>query len=165
MCQNYIFYVTGSLLNTYENKFLGTLSNKYFTTLLFVLSLLPILISVPAPFGFCFKLSQVYTLYWIFKSHSSYFDNKHTCGNALCCLGRYSLDIYLIHYFLLFKIDFICGFLSQYSSDYCFRGHSCQFLVEMVIVGTITLFVAFISVLISKVIRSFSIISKLCLGH
>lgn len=68
----------------------------------------------------------------------------------LAKIGKHSLEVYFLHYYLLFKIDFLCRWLSQLTSDYCFRSHSCIFVVEIVLVGVIAMAICYLCMMIKK---------------
>lgn len=85
-------------------------------------------------------------------------------ANVLSTIGRNTLEIYFIHFFLLFTIPVVPEWLNSLSSDACFGNRGCNSLPEFVIVGAISVFLCYVSIAIKKVVGLFPLVYELCFG-
>lgn len=164
ICEYYLFYSYGAFFHTYEDKILNLIGNKYISALLFIAFVTPGFFTLRWFIYLPCQLCQVTFLYLLFYHYRNFFHEQNVFAKGLCTIGRYTLPIYFLHYFLLFKIDFLCTWLTSFATDYCFRGHSCGFIVELAIVGTIAVAIAGICILIRKLIQPFPLVSHLLFG-
>lgn len=165
ICENFIYFVVGVLIRRNDKCIWQLFDNSFFSIILFLTACLPVIGSMPRFVLLICKIAIILVLMKIFKYHSSFFNSNNYVAKALNNIGCHTLEIYFIHYFLLFKIDFICNWLSSLSNDYCFRGHSCVFLIETLIVGSITLVICFTCIIIKKGLMPFSWLCRLCFGN
>lgn len=165
ICENFIYFVVGILFRRNERHILKLIDHKFISIVLFIIACLPIIIHMPRIAFFISKLSVVFVLMKVFKYYSSFFDSNNCVAKIVNNIGRHTLEIYFIHYFLLFKVDFLCKWLSLLSNDYCFRGHSCVFLIEMLLIGCITLIVCLMCIIIKKGLVPFPWLCRLCFGN
>ena len=165
VCLYYIYYIMGIIVRVKEPLINGFLKNKWFLTVMFLLSVLPFFVSVVGIKRDVLSCLQIFVLFVIFKFYAPYFDRNDGFGRCLQKIGKHSLEVYFLHYYLLFKIDFLCRWLSQLTSDYCFRSHSCIFVVEIVLVGVIAMAICYLCMMIKKILAVFPVITKLCFGR
>lgn len=164
VCGSYLFYSYGAFFNIYEDKILILVKNRYFSALLLFASIAPGVLTLRWFFYFPCQLCQVTILYFLFYHFRNYFQRQNVFAKGLRTIGRYTLPIYFTHYFLLFKIDFLCPWFTSLTTDYCFRGHSCVSIVELIIVTTIAVAIAFLCILIRKLIQPCPLVSHLLFG-
>lgn len=110
-------------------------------------------------------LLNVLLIYFVFQSVEPWFSKQ---GNrltyVLSTIGRNTLEIYFIHFFLLFTIPVVPEWLNSLSSDACFGNIGCNSLPEFVIVGAISVFLCYVCLAIKKVVGLFPLVYELCFG-
>lgn len=81
-------------------------------------------------------------------------------------LGKYSLEIYFVHFFLLFNLP-ICytEYMKLLATDSCWYGHSSAGTVELIVVGTLSLLLAFASVFIANLLKTIPFVGILMFGR
>lgn len=164
--ENYLYFVFGYIFHKKMNTvFLKKLFfGKWSTSVMLLLSLIPYIYQVQWYIKNACCLMLVLVIYNVFQHYKEFFDKSSFLAKLLKNCGLYSLEIYFLHYFLLFRQDFLVTWLTSFSMDYCFRGHSCQFLIEVIFIGGSTILIAISCIFISKMLRAFPIVSKLCFG-
>lgn len=160
----YFYFYMGALLKKYEGYTTRYLSNGYILTGLLLLGILPILCDIPWYLKNVCRLILVYDILVVFRYYSTYFDSDGVLSRGLRIIGRNTLEIYFLHYFFLFKIYGTDEWLVALANDYCFRGHSCVSLIEMAILWPIAVGIAFVCILVKKIIEPFPIVRQLCFG-
>lgn len=75
-------------------------------------------------------------------------------------MGRFSLEIYLIHYFLLFEMP---NFLSGYFSELSMSCRNVSFPVFLV-VGSVALSICFGAITIAKILSKIPYVGSVLLG-
>lgn len=160
----YFYFYIGTLLKKNEEFVTRYLSNGYISTALFMMGVIPVFLEIPWYLkNFC-RLILVYDILVVFRYYSNCFETDSILSRGLRLVGRNTLEIYFLHYFFLFKICGIDEWLVALANDYCFRGHSCVSLIEMTILGPITIGIAFVCILVKKIIEPFPIVRQLCFG-
>lgn len=104
-----------------------------------------------------FSVSYIglYVFVSFFYKQNSYFEKSGTFSKILCFFGRRTLDIYMIHFFLLPEFSFdIREYFETYYNP----------VLEILIVGGISVGIMALSALIGEIIRSSSILSYYMLG-
>lgn len=87
------------------------------------------------------------------------------CINYFKVLGQHSLEIYFVHFLLLFRMPSCVGsYLNQLSSDNCWWGHSSVGFAEFCIVGSISAFIAIFSIFFAKLIGHIPYLNQLLFG-
>lgn len=81
--------------------------------------------------------------------------SKTKFGQLLSLIGRHTFEIYLLHYFILPKMPYIGNYLFNYPN----------IIIELLIVLILSIVVICISLIISKFIRTNSILSFILLGN
>lgn len=158
------YFYAGCYLKKYWSYFEKYTSNPIINTILFVVAFIPLLFDVSWYIkNFC-RLILVVDLVLVFKHYACFWETDHLFSKGLKAIGKYTLEIYFLHYFLLFKIDSIALWLNSMTTDYCFRGVSCTFLLEIFIVGIIAVFISLTCVLIKQILIPFPLIIKLFFG-
>lgn len=162
---NFCFFVFGSMLAQNIGKFTKLMSNPFVSSALLAVALIPFGFRVPGSLGIVTKTSQVLVIFYVFWYYSVFFSKSTWVPGFLRLIGRNTLEIYLIHYFLLFKVTAFLPLLLPMTTDYCFRGHSCVFIAELALIGMTAVFISLMCVLIKKLISPFPLIGNLCLGN
>ena len=89
-------------------------------------------------------VSGVIIIYTFFRKHENQFSKNKRIGQALQYIGQRTLDIYLLHFFVLpYHMHTIGTWLNQYGNK----------SADMLIILILSLWIVAISLLISKVIR------------
>lgn len=87
------------------------------------------------------------------------------CINFFKVLGQHSLEIYFVHFLLLFSMPSCVGsYLNQLSADNCWWGHSSVGFVEFCIVGSISAIIAVFSIFFAKIIGQIPYLNQLLFG-
>ena len=148
-----------------EEKVVSLFANRLLSTFMFLLAILPCFLEIPLlSSGFVCGIVRVLVLWHFFLQINSFFERKNLVSGILKTIGTNTMEIYFLHYFLLFRVDFVVRWLTRLTNDYCFRGHSCVIVPEMFIIGFIVLSISLLCILIKKIIYRFPIISSLCFG-
>ncbi len=160
----YIYFIVGIIVKSKIDVFHKLVENKYVTTCMFFLAfVLPYLWT-----GYNWKiiaLTRLWCIYALFYGAKDFFEEKNILAKGLSTIGTHTLEIYLLHFFLLFRTPHISNFLKSLIGDHCFYGPSAEWLLEIVFVGTISVFICFVCVAIKKIIATaFPIVSELCFG-
>ena len=162
------FFVCGILCRKYQSYFLRFIGSEKVKALL-LLSFLAIFIitwnktiirySLIHIFNLEFSLRWIglFLVFSIFYTYRNVFEKNNSITNSLRFIGRRTLDIYLIHYFVLpnFKAykDTLMGGVTPQNS-----------IVELFIVLAISILIIAACLLISAIIRSSSLLGHYLLG-
>lgn len=165
---NMTWFFAGILFRMYDEEATSFVTNRYvfaviLTTLLLgimVLSMFDVKNISPYLYyslhSFLVPLLAVLVLFVVFYKSSDYFDYDGKVSLVLQFMGRRSLDIYLMHYFLLPK-------LSDYQSIFYSGGR--EFLVgEIFVVGILALAIIAVCMVISNCIRKSDILARYMFG-
>lgn len=162
------FFVLGILCRKYQGSFVKIISNdnvKAFLLLsflgIFIISWQETIIrySLIHVFNleFTLRFLGLFLVFSIFYHYRDFFDTDCRTTKAIRFIGRRTLDIYLIHYFLLPDLlsykDILLGSVAPKNS-----------VIELLIVLFITLLIISMCLLISAIIRSSSILGHYLLG-
>ncbi len=175
LCRNFQFFIFGSLCACYKDRFFKLIDNPYFTGIILILFAVVYFISLhwaalfnachlPHPsmlFDTTFLLVKTVIKYLgalifvsIFKHYSQFFTTSHV-GRGLQYIGRRTLDIYLIHYFLLPRhIPQIGMYIIKTDS----------LVIETSIALLIVLIVILFSIIVSNIIRTSPFLAHYLLG-
>lgn len=108
---------------------------------------------------------NILTLYYIFCNAEIWLSRQNNpIGKTLNLIGRNTLEIYFIHFFLLFNIPRLGDWLMALKADTCFGTHSCDSLVELAIVGAVAIAISLASIGVARVIKLFPQIYSICFG-
>lgn len=89
-------------------------------------------------------IAGISIVFTYFRKNEIHFSKNKRIGRALQYIGRRTLDIYLIHYFLLpYHLLYISTWLSEHSSK----------TIDMIIILIVSLWIISISLLLSNIIR------------
>lgn len=157
-----IFFWFGTFVRKHFDQLQRITSNLYVMAILF--GIFAVTITFPVVFSttgleyiayFIAGVSSVLLCFTLFRKKSTYFSNNTQFGKALIYIGRRTLDIYLIHYFVLpYHIESIGYWLQVY--DYPIICMTASIILSA--------FVIIISLLISWILRQIPFLSKYLLG-
>lgn len=159
-----VYFALGLLVKHYFVVVKWMLSKKILNAFLFIISVIPIWMDVPVKIEMFVVFAQILCIFNVFFHKQVFFEERNFPSVFLANFGRNSLAIYFLHYYFLFKIPFISSWLQQFQIDYCFRGHSCGVLLEVIILSFLSIVVSACCVLVKKFLDMFPIISELCFG-
>lgn len=102
----FIFFVLGTLLKQHFDKFQQWLDGKYLLTCCIFVFFLGCAFIYPLPLPelfirFPITLSGLVVVFSFFRKKQAFFSHETATGRLFQYVGRRTLDIYLIHYFLL----------------------------------------------------------------
>lgn len=90
-----------------------------------------------------------------FYRMNSYFEKNGTVSKTICFFGQRTLDIYMIHYFLLPKFSFdIREYFETYYNP----------VLEIIVIGGLSIGIMALSTLIGELIRNSEVLSRYMLG-
>lgn len=161
--QYYLYFIAGIIVKSKLDSFHKIIDNKYITFIVFIIAFV-----IPYIFPNFNKiitiLARLWCIYSIFYQAREYFERKTALSRGLSLIGTHTLEIYFLHYFLLFRMPHIQSLLLNIINDKCFMGPSAEWFVELIIVGGTAIFLCFACVGIKKIISVFPIVSELCFG-
>lgn len=165
----FLFFVFGSLASKYKDRFIRLLDNKYFTAAIVLLDMLllyfmvsPDSTIVSSPYGtYIIKILDVLAgilgimiVFGSFRKNEASMSLDTKLGCAMQYVGRRTLDIYLLHYFLIPDMSFLAPY---------FKSGNNVALELLVCLGTSALIVA-LCLLISNIIRISPFLAKYLFG-
>ena len=113
------------------------------------------------------QILSVLTLYTAFHMLSTWLsETNNNFSNILAKIGCYTLPIYLMHFFLLFRLPTsVTEYIKSLQTDHCFSTSSCCSLVEFLIVGLTTLFICYVCIFVTNLLnRAFPPVARWLLG-
>lgn len=149
-----------------ENKSICTFAICLFMLVAFSVKEIPLCVR---------NVLMILTVYYVIKrfteSVTAYCDNtwldalNWRCINYFKVLGQHSLEIYFVHFLLLFSMPSCVGsYLNQLSADNCWWGHSSVGFAEFCIVGSVSAVIAIISIFFARVIGQIPYLNQLLFG-
>ena len=156
-----IFFWFGTFVRRHFDQFIHLTNNRYVTATLIILFVAiivcPILLSTSGIEYFAYLVSGIsgtVICFTFFRIHQEYFSQKTWYGRSLQLIGRRTLDIYLIHYFVL-PYNLI-------QLDIWLPYHHNTLFVPMALIFAI--WVVIISLLISNILRISPLLAKYLFG-
>lgn len=85
--------------------------------------------------------------------------------NFLSLLGRYSLEIYFVHFLFLFQLPAaLTEYIDSLTADTCWWGHSSASFVEFCIIGSISMLIALASIFSARILVQIPFLDMLLFG-
>jgi fucose 4-O-acetylase-like acetyltransferase len=156
-----IFFLMGTLVRRHFDQFIQLTDNRYFTALL--ITLFTAIIVWPAVLSFngvdyiaylVAGVSGTIICFTFFRIHARNFSQETWYGRGLQLIGRRTLDIYLIHYFVL-PYDLV-------RPEVWIQYHNNTLFVPMALI--LAIWVVIISLLISSILRVSPLLAKYLFG-
>lgn len=156
-----IFFWFGTFVRRHFNQFIRLTGNRFLTAIMIVLFtaiiVWPILLSTEGIEYIAYLvagLSGTIICFSFFRIHAQHFSQQTWYGKGLQLIGRRTLDIYLIHYFVL-PYNLV-------QPDIWLQYHHNTLFVPMALI--LTIWVVIISLLISSILRVSPILAKYLFG-
>lgn len=135
---------------------------KYIKIILFIVVLMGLKTNV-VPL-IIYSISSTLFVYTIIKDitrNKPYGKVKKYASNILKAIGQNTLQIYFLHYFLLFKYpESIINYMQKLYSDGCLVGYT-----EFIMVGSICILISFTCIYIAKILNYVPYVNTLMFGH
>lgn len=159
---NLVYFVLGVYCKKYNQIFHIIINHNVFPIIIFLFSFIDIFINVHYMFT---NISRVLLVYMLFYKNRDWID-RNIIGKTLSCFGRFSLEIYFLHYFLLFTPPSI---ISDYLNGiYTSNNHGNEIMVsfvEFTIITPVIIYISYICIFIRKTISYFPFLSKMIFGR
>lgn len=148
----YIFFFwLGTYVKKNFNTFIRYTDNQYLIAVcigVFFISFITRNYSTSIYFTFLSRLftgiSGIIIVFTFFRKNKVHFSKDNRVGRVLQYVGQRTLDIYLLHYFVLpYHLHYISTWLSEHSNK----------TIDMLLILILSLWIVFISLLLSKIIR------------
>lgn len=156
------FFCFGILYSLYKPLISNVIKigNGILITLVFSVIIAGYLIPVPL---FISNISIIAIVMWLIKSLYRY-DNGMSMTSKILrgleILGRNTLEIYFLHYFILFPLPMAVGeYLSHLS-----RSQQSLSIPEFLIIGSVVVLICVISIFIARLLKTIPYISMLAFG-
>lgn len=158
----YVFFVFGTYVKKYFDQFVALTDNKYFIGI--IISIFVLLLNTEQLFSSPFFYKFVFVVYGLlgiivvftfFRKHQESFAKETRVGYALQYIGKRTLDIYLIHYFIIPRN------LNNFASFFILNNDP---VIEFFVTLFISILVIIVCLVISNVIRLSSFLSFYLLG-
>ena len=156
-----IFFWLGTFVRRHFEQFIQLTNNRYITALLIVLFTViivwPTVLSINGLEYIAYLVAGVsgtIICFTFFRIHAQHFSQETWYGGGLQLIGRRSLDIYLIHYFVL-PYDLV-------PLDTWLQYHHNTLFVPLALV--LALWVVIVSLLISSILRVSPLLAKYLFG-
>lgn len=158
---NYVFFIIGTRCRKHQAMLEHLLNTRYFTTTM--LSVFIMLLLVPSLdclsstiYHLLLSLSGVLCVFSVFHHYQGQFNSNSKVGKSLIFIGRRTLDIYLLHYFFIYRN--LPSVLPNFASlDSPFMEIVVSFAISVtVVVGCL---------LVSSVLRSSPILAHFLFGQ
>lgn len=152
------YFLLGILAQMYLSHFLQWVGNKYAMTIagvvfavIFLSGVVNSILSTIA------SLAAVFAIYGLFHTYRDTFSHATCTGRVMTYIGRHTLQIYFLHYFVLegFKGLSSYGFMSVITNHY---------MVESLFGVTLTAVLVGMSLLFDKVLRVFPLLYAAMFG-
>ncbi len=165
LCKYFQFFALGLIAKKYNDKFLSIVKNDSFKALMIIVFILCIVLVTRTSWGtdsfigknvirsLLIRYSGLLVVFSFFVNKEKFFSKENKFNSCIQFIGKRTLDIYLIHYFLIPPLqDSMTAFINS------------SVITEVVVSTLIALIVVGMSLLISEVIRSSNLLGHYLLG-
>lgn len=154
LCKYFQFFALGLLCRKYNNHFLALMKNDLFKTVILIIFIVSIIIVTRTSWGIdsfigknavrsiFIRYSGLFVVFSFFLSKETFFSKENVFNKCIQFIGRRTLDIYLIHYFLIPQISNI---------SFNIKGSA---ILEFCVPAIFTIVIVGMCLLISEVIRN-----------
>lgn len=161
---NFLYYlpmfILGMLCRKYNESFYAILNIKLALTILFFIVMLSFFVTIPS---FITSIAIVFMAFGLGLQIDAISDGifyRSWIGRCLLLLGNYSMEIYFIHYFLLFEMPIS---ISEYFFNISGSYYSLSF-PEFIVVGSVAVGISLTCVAMARFLRIVPYMGKLLLG-
>lgn len=165
LCKYFQFFALGLIAKKYNDKFLSIIKNDLFKTFIIIAFILCIILITRTAWGtdsfigkniirsILIRYFGLLVVFSFFVSKEKFFIKENKFNSCLQFIGRRTLDIYLIHYFLIPPLqENMTTFVSG------------SFITEAMVSTLVALIIVGMCLLISEVIRSSNLLGHYLLG-
>lgn len=147
----YYYYILGLMCRKYEKNLIRLISNKIVCSALFIFSFIPL--TANGAVNYIPVTARIIAIYYLFYVYREFFEMGGVIIRLINYVGKHTLEIYFIHYFLLFRFNCFVPVLSS------------RPFVEMVLLGVISCAMILMCLFIRKIIMAFMPIDKLLFSN
>ena len=170
---NFVYFATGILLSAYKTSFHKYLDGK-FGYLFYAMTLIMYLSDLYIHIHWLVKVLSILIFLYIFfyririviELHQHQKPLLWSPFNILSLWGRYSLEIFFLNSFLLFKLPpELSMYINYVAGTECFAGPGSVSFVELLIVGTISAITIFFCIVLQWILKKLPIIPTFLFGR
>lgn len=168
-------FILGILAKKYNGLFVGAIKNNVVNGVIVVLYILSLIVAyndnvkeslslwlnpyikriIVLSCNISVSYFGIFAITSFFHRQSAYFEKDNMFSRTICMFGRRTMDIYMIHYFLLPKFSFdIRSYFETYYNP----------VLEILVVGGFAVGIMALSTLIGEFIRNSEVLSRYMLG-
>ncbi len=164
LCKYFQFFSLGVIAKKYNTQFLSLVKNETARTaalLVFIISVVIItttnlvyesFIARSLVRDMIVRYSSLFVVFAFFVGKEDFFNRENTLNKCMIFVGRRTLDIYMIHYFLLSSFPLLVPFVKQ------------NIISEITVSMLLTIIIMSVSLLISELIRSSNFLAHYLFG-
>lgn len=157
----YPFFVFGYICHIHKNLFEKLLENKYFLIAILFIAIIPIewnkILSILIK---ACRVLLIFNLFYFYRNRL----NKIYVNNTIGYIGKHTLEIYFLHFFLLFGLPNFSSYLNSVSEVSMPIVKGCTSFIEFFIIALLSVIIAVTSIIIRKIIDSIPIVSVMLFG-
>lgn len=163
------FFFLGILCKMYYVWFKRLVDNDTIFLFILIVAFLVQVLNVKVPLIFS-SLSVVYIIWSISDKFVNFTIDKFPFQDylmeGLTVLGKYSIEIYFVHFILLFTIpSYVWEYINSMNDDCCWWNNSSASFVEFVILCPITCLIAYVSIILSSLLKKSEYLGLILFGR
>lgn len=159
-------FFLGIICHMNIEKFHQLINNKYLPILIVLVILISLRFKIIPYFVMCILITLL--MFMQIKkivSASKGSLMKQKCISLLQAIGQNTIQIYFLHYYLLFRLpDSIVNYMHGLYYDKCFLIHSSVGFIEFIIIGILSIFISYSCIIIAKFLNSIPYFSRFMFG-
>lgn len=154
------FFVFGTIAKKYLKQFHHLMDHRYLFLFVVAVALMPL--ELNEQLDVFIKLARVLCVYQIFYHYKDSIGMNYL-NRSFGYIGKHTLEVYFLHYFLLFALPYVASFLLVTSTtEMPIKG--CTSFLELLILMPLAVIIAYTCILIKKIVDCVPIVSRLCFG-
>lgn len=161
LCHYYLYFSIGIFCALYHTQIMTCFENVWYSSILltslFVYFLFPISSRI-----WLVPICLMAT-YMIFYNMRDYFQKENFLSNGLTTIGSHTLEIYLLHYWLLFPLPLIQKILLQIQLLLSPHAYALG-IAEILLLLPISVLISYCCIALRKIIDCAPLVSKICFG-
>lgn len=151
------YFLFGVICKLYYTKFIDVVENQYMTALSVIL-FIALQFFNSAVIGVIQGFLGTFIIYALFHHFRNFFNSSTTIGRQLIMIGTNTLEIYLIHFILLY------GLMGLRDYEFLLQLITNNSIIEILIVTSLSLILIILSLLIAKFFKISSVLYSLLFG-
>lgn len=157
----YFFFFCGTVAKMKREKLHWMIRHRYLFLVVVGIALMPI--ESNKLLAMFIKMARVLCVYNILYYYKEVVATSRI-GTMLGYLGRHTLEIYFIHFFLLFGMPHISVLLQQVQVTSLPIVKGCTSLLELMIIGGMSIILCMTCIGIRRIVDTIPLLSRLCFG-